>query len=231
MHDIDRTRAEYEWDIAPSAGEYEFEATGDTLGESEYGYEYEGALDEAEVMELAAELLEVTNEAELDQFLGDIFKKVSRTVGKVMKSPIAKNIFGALKGVAKTALPIAGGALGSMVLPGVGTALGSSLGSMAGNMFGLELEGLSNEDQEFEVAKRFTEFATEAAKQATNAPANVPPQQAASQALTVAAQKFAPGLLSGASPAQMAQRGGMNSAARTGRWIRRGNHIILIGAH
>lgn len=225
MHDIDRTRAEFEWDIAPSLDE--FEATMDSVGEFEYGYELESPLDEADVMELAAELLEVTNDTELEYFLGNLFKKVASTVGKVMKSPIGKAIGGVLKGVAKKALPLAGGALGSMILPGVGTAVGSSLGSMAGNMFGLELEGLSGEDQEFEVAKRFVQFASEAAKQASTAPTNAAPQQVAQQALTVAAQKYAPGLLN---PGAVATGPGSNRSGRSGRWIRRGNHIILIGA-
>ena len=42
----------------------------------------------ADEMALAAELLEISNEAELDQFLGSIFKKVSSAVGKAVKSPI-----------------------------------------------------------------------------------------------------------------------------------------------
>jgi hypothetical protein len=228
MHDIDRTRAEFEWDLAPSTGEFEFEATADTLGEYEYEYdnEFEGALDEAEVMELAAELLEVSSDAELDQFLGKLFKKVGKSVGKFMKSPLAKTIGGVLKGVAKTALPLAGTALGSVV-PGLGNVVGGTLGTMAAGMFELELEGLSGEDQEFEVAKRFVQFAGEATKQATSAPANAAPQQVAQKALTVAAQKYAPGLLSNGAAAQA---GGVGKMARSGRWIRRGNNIILIGA-
>lgn len=224
MHDIDYTRTEFEWDIAPTAGE--FEATADSLGEVEFGDEFESALDEADVMELATELLEVTSDAELDQFLGNLFKKVGRVVGRVVKSPIFKTIGGVLKGVAKKALPVLGGALGSVV-PGAGTVIGSSLGSMASNMFELELEGLSNEDQEFEVAKRYVQFAGEAIKQAAGAPPNAIPQQAAQQALTVAAQKYAPGLLrsTGTPPARAGK------VARSGRWVRRGNHVILIGVY
>jgi hypothetical protein len=226
MHDIDRTQAEFEWDLAPSTGEFEFEATADTLGEFEYGYESENPLDEAEVMELAAELLEVTSDAELDQFLGSLFKKVGKSVGKFMKSPLAKTMGGVLKGVAKTALPIAGTALGSVV-PGLGNVVGGTLGTMAAGMFELELEGLSGEDQEFEVAKRYVQFASEATKQAATAPANAAPQQVAQKALTVAAQKYAPGLLTNGAGAQA---GGVGKQARSGRWIRRGNNIILIGA-
>ena len=44
------------------------------------------------------------------------------TFRKVIKSPIGRALGGILKGVAKKALPVVGGALGSMVAPGVGTA-------------------------------------------------------------------------------------------------------------
>ncbi|MBK6506124.1 MAG: hypothetical protein IPG02_10755 [Ignavibacteria bacterium] len=39
--------------------------------------------------------------------------------------------------------------------PGLGTAIGGALGSAASNMFELELEGLSQEDREFETAKAY----------------------------------------------------------------------------
>ena len=38
-------------------------------------------LSETDELEMAAELLAVTNEQELDQFLGDLIRKVGRTVG------------------------------------------------------------------------------------------------------------------------------------------------------
>ena len=52
-------------------GEFEGEWSGDGPGASE-------VFNEAEQMELAAELLEVRDEAELDRFLGNIFKKAAR---------------------------------------------------------------------------------------------------------------------------------------------------------
>src|SRR5436190_6203108 len=76
-------------------------------------------------MELAAELLEITNEQELEQFLGDIVK----SVGSFVKGPVGQALGGVLKNVAKTALPAVGGALGTMIAPGIGTAIGSQLGS------------------------------------------------------------------------------------------------------
>ncbi len=219
MHDIDRTLLEMESETDAFETEYEYD-----------GFEYsdtEVVFDEAMEMELAAELLGVTDEAELDQFLGKLFKKVGGAVGKFVKSPVGQSLGRVLKGVAKKALPAVGGALGSIV-PGVGTAIGATLGTAASNMFEVELEGLSPEDQEFEVAKRFVQLAEEAAKNAALAPPSVDPQAAAKAALVDAAKKHAPGLL---------RRGITSTAAaavpgvpgRSGRWIRRGRKIVLLG--
>jgi hypothetical protein len=79
-----------------------------------------------------------------------------------------------LKSVAKTALPMAGGALDNLVLPGVGGATGGKLASAAGSMFGLELEGLSQDDREFEVAKQYVRLAGDATKIALSAPPGQP---------------------------------------------------------
>lgn len=222
MHDIDRTQTEAEWE-SDFGQEYGFspEIYGETFGEFEFGFE--GPLNEADEMELAAELLSVGNEAELDQFLGSLFRKVGKSVGKLARGPIGKALGGVLKTVASKALPVVGGALGSFVAPGIGTAIGSSLGSAAGRMFGLELEGMSAEDQEYEVARRFVRFAGEAIRQASDAPASAPAQQVVQSALTNAAQQHAPGLVP-PSQAAVPFRGG-----RTGRWIRQGRQIILLG--
>lgn len=215
MHDIDRTTAEMEsWETGPyEAGQYEFE--------TDQGFE--GPFNEAEEMELATQLLEVTDEAELDQFLGGLFKKASR----FMKGPIGRQLGGMLKGIAKKALPMVGGALGSFV-PGLGTALGTAAGSAASNLFEMELEGLSAEDQEFEVARQFVKFAGEAAELAAQAPASAPPQEAAKSAVVAAAQKYAPGLLRPAAPPAPAAVAGARRA-RSGRWVRQGRAIVLLG--
>jgi uncharacterized protein (DUF697 family) len=240
MHDLDRTQRYQETEFEPEM--FEFADEGEYQGEGEYGYETE-ALDEVEEMEFAAELLEITDEAELDQFLGSIFKKV----GKFVKSGVGKKLGGILKGVAKTALPMIGGALGSFVAPGVGTAIGSKLGSAAGGLFGLELEGLSPQDQEYEVARRFVRFASAAAKKAQQLQSALPPDSAARKAVMEAARKHAPGLLQALGGLQSAlggfqfeatpqsamspqgSGGGATQSGRSGRWIRRGRKIILIG--
>jgi uncharacterized protein (DUF697 family) len=219
MHDIDRTQLET-WEAEYEGDSYEYE------GESES----EGPFNEVEEMELASELLEIGSEAELDQFLGNLFKKASRAVGSIIKSPVGRSLGGMLKGVAKQVLPLAGGALGSFIpIPGVGTAVGTSLGSAAANLFEMELEGLSQEDQEFEVARQFVKFAGEAAKQAAQTPPSVPPQEAARSAVTTAAQKYAPGLLR-STPVAASAAPGVAARKRSGRWIRQGRTIILLGA-
>lgn len=218
--------------------EYPGEMAGETFGE----YHGEMPLNELQEMELATELLTVTNEAELEQFLGGLIKKV----GGFMKSPVGKALGGVLKGVAKKTLPIVGGGIGSFVAPGVGTALGSSLGSAAGKLFGLELEGLSNEDREFEVARRYVRFATAAARKAAAAPAHIPPHIVARRAAALAARRFAPGLVGAAGvPSQQAYAepqtpwaddgswgtpGANAEATQSGRWVRRGRNIIILGA-
>src|SRR5688572_20336746 len=125
MHNIDRTNqesnygeynAEFETDEMgyEFEGDHEAETYGEYMGEyqefeADGEYAMEGPFNETEEMELAAELLTISNEAELDQFLGGLFKKVSRGIGKAIKSPIGRALGGALKGVAKTALPTLGG--------------------------------------------------------------------------------------------------------------------------
>jgi hypothetical protein len=257
MHDLDRTQS-YESEFEPEMYQYEEEGQyyEGSEGEEEFGqyesgqyessqYEFEPeAFDEVEEMELAADLLEITDEAELDQFIGKIFKGV----GKFFKGGIGRKLGGLLKGVAKTALPMVGGALGSFVAPGVGTALGAKLGSAAGGMFGLELEGLSPQDQEYEVARRFVRLARSAAARAKQLQSTFPPDSAARKALTDAAKKHAPGLLQTLGGFQSALGGFQFEAAgapapqgvmspqqngggggRSGRWVRRGRKIILIG--
>lgn len=203
------------------AGEYGYEFESEQEFETYGGYGQEGPFSEAEEMELAAELLTVSNDAELDQFLGNLIKKAGRAVGGFIKSPVGKALGGALKGVAKQALPMLGSAVGNVLLPGVGGAVGGKLASAAGRMFGLELEGLSYEDQEFEAAKGVVRLAGAAASNAAQS-APAAPQQVVQSALTAAAQKHAPGLLSAAKHQAAARPNGACPHKSNGRWCVRG---------
>lgn len=208
--------------------EFAFEDEAEVYGETDSPFT------EAEEMELALELLEVTNEAEMDYFLGKVFKKIGRGIKK-----IAKPLGGILKGIAKKALPIVGGALGSFIpIPGVGTAVGSALGKAASNLFEMELEGLSHEEQELEVARRFVRFAGASARRAAASPATVSPYAAARSGVTQAARRFAPGLyrrrphLRPRVPAVSSYAPSTVVAPTTGgRWIRRGPRIVILNCY
>ncbi|MRV74713.1 hypothetical protein GJ700_23660 [Duganella sp. FT92W] len=125
--------------------------------------EFESPFSEQEETELAMELLSVSSEAELEQFLGNVFKKAWQGIKKV-----AKPLGGALKGIAKAALPMVGGALGSFIpIPGVGTALGSALGGAISKALEVEMNEmgeLAQEDREFETARRVVRIAGTAAR-------------------------------------------------------------------
>jgi uncharacterized protein (DUF697 family) len=158
--------------------------------------EVTSGLSEAQESELASELLEVSGEQELEQFLGNVFKKVVSGVGNFVRSPVGQALGGVLKSVAKKALPIVGGALGSMVAPGVGTAIGSKLGSMASGLFEFETQGMSAEQAEFEVARRIVRLAASSARNAAAARPvqTVNPRTVARAAVARAARQFAPGI-------------------------------------
>lgn len=238
MHDIDRVQAEY-WGEAE--GEYEdeeeyegeYEDEEEYEGESEDEEEYEaeiygereGVFSEAEEMELAAELLEVSDEAELDQFLGKLLSVAGRAIGKAIPAPTGRLIGGVLKTVAKKTLPIAGGVIGNIVAPGIGGAVGSKLASAAGSLFGLELEGMSSEDQEFEVARRIVRLGGEAMQQASELPPAAPPLANARAALAAAAQQVAPGLLKQPLPPRPGED--EPRVPHQGIWRRVGHTIVL----
>ena len=200
---------------------------GEQFEQFEYGEaEWGEVFNEGEVMELAAELLEVTNEAELDRFLGSLIKKAGSALGKVVKSPIGRAVGGILKGVAKKALPIAGGALGAYFGGPLGAKIGSGLASAAGSALGLELEALSQEDREFEGGKQFVRFAANTVKNSLSAPPSSDPRSTAQMAANKAAQIYAPNLT--AARARMAMPATMPGKGQGGRWFRRGRNIVIV---
>jgi hypothetical protein len=208
MHDIDRTQLEWEQyermhDIGRTQLEWEqYKAPAFELSQESEGFFGEVPLHETHEMELAAELLEVTNEDELEEFLNNVFRAVGTTIGRFARSDTGHTLAGIVRDAARQALPVVGGAIGSWVAPGRGGAIGSQLAQQAGALLGLELEGLSPQDQEFEAARQFVRFAGSAYANAATAPPGVPPVPAAQQAAATAAQAFAPGLAAGAGAQQ-----------------------------
>lgn len=236
MHDIDRTQLEHDIDrtqLEAQGYETEVGEIGE-LGEigefgeaSEFGETQpeasESPLSETQEIELATEFLEVSNEAELQQFLGDVFKTVASAAGRFVRSDTGRALGGVLKDAARQALPIVGSAVGKWISPTRGGPIGADAATLAGRIFGLELEGLSSEDREFEVARQFVRFASAAVRKATAAPPAAPAGAVAQTAAATAARTYAPGLLP-------RLRGRSTRLwPRSGRWIRRGRTIVLHG--
>lgn len=180
-------------------------------------------LSETDELDLSAELLAVNSEQELDQFLGRLIGAVGRNVGRIVPAPAARAVGGLIKGVITESLLPGGGALGTGSRGPLGTMLGSRLASVAGPILGLELEGLSHEDQEFAAARRFVRFGGEAVNNAASAAPAQDPVGAAQAAVAAAAQRLAPGLVSGSrsSPPGAAHAG-------SGRWIRQGRKVVVV---
>jgi hypothetical protein len=210
MHDLDRKDLVFE--TAGYGGDY-----GELADDELDGDASEGVFDEIEESELASDLLAVSDDQELEQFLGGLLKKAARKL-RPLSNVVASKVGGLLKGAAKSALPqlaqLAGGALGGPV----GAALTSQAAPILGNLFGMELEGLSSEDQEFEAAKQFVKLAGSAIQNAANAAGRGAPGQIARRAVVDAARRHAPGLLRSA-----------GGGAQQGTWYRRGNRIVLVG--
>lgn len=204
-------------------------------------------LSEAEEVELAMELLGVADEAEMEQFLGKLFRGIGRGLkkaGKFVGKHVLPALGGAFKGLAKTLLPTVGGALGSFIpIPGVGTALGTALGGALGNALELEFGELENEEAEFETARRFVRMAASAARQASGTPPGADPRSVVRDALLAAARAHVPsfaaqqaelvaeaeGQAEWETQGESAFEAEAGGAAMSGAWVRHGRHIVLNG--
>jgi hypothetical protein len=238
MHDIDRTQLEFAQEAGPYRNdEFEFEMMSNEMSESEE-------------LEFAHELLSVSNEQELEQFLGDFLKKAVGAVGQIARSPVGQAFGGVLKSVAKRALPMAGQALGGMIGGPLGAKIGGGLANAAGNALGLELEFGESEELEVRGARQFVKIANQVAKQTASATAaGANPRAAAQAAVVSATRQYAPGLImpnapvatpphhhhqqppsfGGLTPTYGVAPGLHHGRHHSGRWVRHGNRIIVYG--
>lgn len=167
----------------------------EVLGEEE---ESESILSPAQESEFAANLLEVSNEEEMEQFLGRLVNTIGRVVQGVKnaaRSPQGRALIDAVKPLARAALPALGGAMGSALAPGVGTALGRNLGMTVGPLFEVEMES-EEEGQVFELARRVVRLTAAAANHAAAAPPEAPPELLGELSVFRAARRLARPLFS-----------------------------------
>jgi hypothetical protein len=149
-------------------------------------------------LQQAAELLERLDRGELETYLVELIDKSRPAPSSAVGSALA-------------------GLLGRAARR-VWQPTSASRGRSAGPLFGLELEGLSHEDQAFELARHFLRFASEATRRAGHAAGQGSPQSAARRAAAGAAQTLAPGLLASISDAR----------EMAGIWFRRGRQVIVL---
>jgi len=260
MHDIDRAVYETVLHVGEDGREVgEYEAG---FGEYEGGFgEYEAGgptapgngrpgtaaragpgmgmstLDEATEVQLASELLEAQSSGELDRFLGDVLSRaagaVGRAAGAFARSDTGRALGGIARDAARQSLPVLGRAAGQWLGGSTGGAIGADLARAAGDYFGLELEGLSEQEAEFEAYRAFVRFVWAAALLAASAPRDYPPSATARRAIAEAARQYAPGLLPWFTDGDRPRGAGSGRGRRTsggteGRWQRRGGSIVLL---
>jgi hypothetical protein len=165
-----------------------FEFASEAETQTPFFTELENPFSEAEEMELAVELLEVTSEAELEQFLGNLFKKAWRGIKKV-GSKIIRPLGGVLKAVAKKALPFVATAAGTFFGGPAGGAIVGKLGSLVSQALEAETAGVAAADRDLEKCRQFVRMAGKAAKAAALAPPSANPVAVAQKVLANSAQE------------------------------------------
>jgi hypothetical protein len=225
MHDIDRAMFELAGETGGTGYEtYESYEVQEAAHEAASEFESFEAGHEAEAleMELAGRLLEVSNEAQLEQFLGSLVRSAASAARGFAGSATGRALGTVLKNAARRVLPQIGGVVGSAL----GGASGGQLGTAAGKWLGgrFELEALSQEDREFELARAFVRTVNDATRVAMRSP-QLPPRQVATTAVITAAGRHLPGLVP-----VLAGSAGVGGRRPSGRWARHGNRIVLYGA-
>jgi len=222
-HDVDQTV--FEWGGPQNEWERESQEFS-----NEYASQGENPLNEMQEYELASRFLEVKSEEELEAFLGELIGE--STGSRRKRSPFWQKLGQGLKGVAGKLLPLAGKVAGGFFGGPLGAKIGGQIGSFAGKAFGMELEGLSAEDREFEVAKEFVRYAAASAQEvAKNAVAGQPPTVAVQKGMTDAAKKHMPSLLSPTGKPPMASAPHQlplpQMKRRRGAWTLHGDRIVI----
>jgi hypothetical protein len=228
MHDIDRTQ------IGFGCDGYEMETNPYSSGEVPHTappFAGESASTASTEMQLATDLMGVSTEEEFENFLGDLLSTVANAAGGFITGGTGQALGGLLKGAARQVLPVAQQHWHHRFRP-----MEPGQASEAGaNESEAQLEA-----REWEAAQTFVRLAQEAAATAAVAPPGEDPATTAHRAMVEASEKVVPALLVPVEPPPTPGGGqqtgphlhgthhrGMHE--HSGRWIRRGHEIILLG--
>ena len=169
-------------------------------------FEHEASVLDTDRSEAATELLEVAGRPAMPALLARLLRNAAYEAHpkrQTMDRAVEGELVRLLQRAARIALPAA--------------SIASHDGAtQASRFFGIELEGLSPEDQEFESARRFIQLVEAAAGHAGAGSQRLPPAIAAWLAASRAAKRFAPGWLA---VQQAPQRRSARIAARGSRPI------------
>jgi hypothetical protein len=192
MHHFDPMLDEYE-DEPFAEWKDEVLESGDA-GEEEEG-EWDHDEDEAMELEFATRLLDVGGEDEIERFVADL---VHSTVGGragFAHAREGRQISGILHQAARKVQPILSRGRDRPIGWGTGNELVDPVVPAAKRYFGVSLEGLSPEDQEFEFARSFVRFARKAIGETERRSGTGPPGRVAHHAAMETAEQLAPGLI------------------------------------
>lgn len=200
MHDIDRTSFEISDEELP-------------------GGTFDRPFSEAELDEMATDLLQIRDEAELDQFLPAILGAATKVLPFLVKSPVGKALTGILKDAVISGVPALGGLFRSRSrAPQIGSDVGAAVRSE------LDWEGVPADSHDIEAAKKIIAIGGSAARELAQQPPNAPPQAVVDAVQNAAQQQGVPANVpapqDAPSPAE---------PPTSGRWFRRGRTIVLEG--
>jgi hypothetical protein len=164
---------------------------------------------------LAAELLDVVNESELEHFLRRLVADGARRSGGAVPPDIVRGLVEVLRTTAQRTLPTLSAGAGVSIVSGASPQ--HSTAETAARVFGLELEGMSAEDRDFEIARQLVRFAQAATARAAGTQLPGSPGAGVAAVVAGAGRDFAPGLLAASSPPGI------------GAWRRSGSSVELIG--
>ena len=135
-----------------------------------------------------------------------------------------------LKGVAKKALPLAGTAVGTSLGGPLGAQIGSGLATDGGQCPRSGSRKLDQEDREFEGAKQFVRLAANCRQERGSGGARRRIRERPRRRESLRPRRrWRPDCCSRARLSRSRGVGDMAAGGHSGRWLRRGNRIVLYG--